>query len=345
MDKVASEMKLSIIVPIYGVEKYLRQCLDSIAAQTFKDFECILIDDGSKDGCPAICDEYVVKDNRFKVVHKENAGYGAAVNTGLDLAQGEWIGIVEPDDWIVPKMYAELLEYAEDCVDVVKGNYKSFLGDVVRPNPYRVTHRMTGSSFRLEECPQFLYWHPSIWTCIYRRSFLCKHHIRMIEPPGAAWNDNPWQVQTLFLAKGIKFVDKEVYCYRNHCAHAYEELKDYRIPICRDSESLLWLNSQTTCSGKILAAFYNRIWTHLAIVSLVAKWHQMFDLHKELMSLFAQFDGMILNTEDVFDNERVRQDLISWRENIWLHILRVHFAPKRMIGKVTGRLFKCDMSL
>lgn len=110
-------MKISVIVPIYGVERYLRQCLDSIAAQSFSDFEAILVDDGGKDGCPAICDEYAVRDFRFKVIHKANAGYGAAVNSGLDLAQGEWIGIVEPDDWIAPDMYATLFSAARDDVD------------------------------------------------------------------------------------------------------------------------------------------------------------------------------------------------------------------------------------
>ena len=82
-------MKLSVVVPVYGVERYLRQCLDSIAAQTFRDFEVILVDDGGRDACPGICDGYAAADARFKVVHKTNAGYGAAVNSGLDVASGE----------------------------------------------------------------------------------------------------------------------------------------------------------------------------------------------------------------------------------------------------------------
>ncbi|MBZ7954711.1 glycosyltransferase [Campylobacter sp. W0018] len=91
---------VSIIVPIYNVEKYLRQCLDSIVKQTLENIEIILINDGSTDNCGKICDEYALKDKRIKVVHKKNAGLGAAYNTGLDLATGEYIGFVESDDWI-----------------------------------------------------------------------------------------------------------------------------------------------------------------------------------------------------------------------------------------------------
>ena len=97
--------KISIIVPVYKVEKYLRRCLDSIVAQTFTDWECILIDDGSPDNSGKICDEYAQKDGRFKVVHQENQGVSAARNMGLDEAKGEWIGFVDSDDWIDSEMY------------------------------------------------------------------------------------------------------------------------------------------------------------------------------------------------------------------------------------------------
>lgn len=92
--------KISIIVPVYKVEKYLRRCLDSILAQTFSDWECILIDDGSPDDSGKICDEYVEKDERFRVFHQENRGVSAARNKGLDEVRGEWIGFVDSDDWV-----------------------------------------------------------------------------------------------------------------------------------------------------------------------------------------------------------------------------------------------------
>ena len=116
---------ISIIIPIYNTEKYLEQCLGSIASQSLKDFEAICIDDGSTDGSPKIMDAFAAADTRFKVIHKQNAGYGAAVNTGIAHASGTYIGIVEPDDYIEPDMYKTLYEAAEsnDFPDIVKGAY------------------------------------------------------------------------------------------------------------------------------------------------------------------------------------------------------------------------------
>lgn len=112
--------ELSIIVPVYKVEPYLRRCLDSILAQTFRDFELILIDDGSPDNCGAICDEYAAKDSRIIVIHQKNQGVSAARNAGLDIARGTYLGFVDSDDWIEPEMYETMLATArEKNVDVV----------------------------------------------------------------------------------------------------------------------------------------------------------------------------------------------------------------------------------
>lgn len=97
--------KLSIIVPIYNVEKYINKCIDSILAQTFTDFELILVDDGTLDNCGKICDEYAKADSRIKVIHKKNGGLSSARNAGIDIAQGEYIGFVDSDDLIKDDMY------------------------------------------------------------------------------------------------------------------------------------------------------------------------------------------------------------------------------------------------
>jgi glycosyltransferase involved in cell wall biosynthesis len=115
---------ISIIVPVYKVEPYLCRCIDSILAQTFTDFECILIDDGSPDNCPAICDEYAKKDDRIVVIHQKNKGVSAARNAGLDIVKGKWIGFVDSDDWIEPDMYEKLLKVCvEKNGDIVVCNY------------------------------------------------------------------------------------------------------------------------------------------------------------------------------------------------------------------------------
>lgn len=105
--------KLSIIVPVYNVEKYLSKCIDSILNQTFEDFELILIDDGSPDECGKICDNYANKDRRIIVIHQKNAGVSAARNAGLDIAKGEYIGFIDSDDYIDKTMYEKLINAIE----------------------------------------------------------------------------------------------------------------------------------------------------------------------------------------------------------------------------------------
>lgn len=121
---------ISIIVPVYNVEKYLARCLDSILAQTLADFEVIAVDDGSPDNCGKILDEYAKKDNRIKVIHKENGGVSSARNAGLDEAMGEYIGFVDPDDYISCDMYEHLYNEAKS------GDY-----DIVQCNNYFVDNR------------------------------------------------------------------------------------------------------------------------------------------------------------------------------------------------------------
>ena len=101
--------EISIIVPVYNVEKYLPECIESILVQTFTDFELILVEDGSPDGCPALCDAAAEKDGRIRVIHQKNGGLSAARNAGLDIARGEWIGFVDSDDYIAPEMYEKYL--------------------------------------------------------------------------------------------------------------------------------------------------------------------------------------------------------------------------------------------
>ena len=107
--------EISVIVPVYKVEKYLNECIDSILAQTFTDFELILVDDGSPDGCPALCDAAAAKDSRIRVIHKPNGGVSSARNAGLDAACGNWIGFVDPDDFVDKTYYEKMLRAAKQA--------------------------------------------------------------------------------------------------------------------------------------------------------------------------------------------------------------------------------------
>ena len=116
------EKKISIIIPVYNVELYIKQCVDSVLSQTYENLEIILVDDGSPDGCPMICDEYAKKDNRVKVVHKVNGGLSDARNFGMKEATGDYIAFIDSDDWIAPDMFEYLASKIEES-DIVQCNF------------------------------------------------------------------------------------------------------------------------------------------------------------------------------------------------------------------------------
>ena len=119
-------MKVSIIVPVYNTEQYLPRCIDSILSQSFTDFELLLVDDGSTDGCGKICDSYAEKDSRIRVFHKENDGVSSARNLGLDNAKGEWICFVDSDDELMPNGIRMMAEGISDEVDLVMAGYNKY---------------------------------------------------------------------------------------------------------------------------------------------------------------------------------------------------------------------------
>lgn len=127
--------KVSIIIPVYNVERYLPECIASIIAQDFSDFECLLIDDGSTDGSGVLCDNYAVKDSRFRVFHQENQGVSAARNRGIAESTGEWIYFIDGDDWMMPGIFNEI----DFRPDVVIGCYRRECDDYT----YSIYHRIT----------------------------------------------------------------------------------------------------------------------------------------------------------------------------------------------------------
>lgn len=130
---------LSIIIPIYNTEKYLPKCLNSILAQTYANWEAILIDDGSPDNCGKICDEYAAKDKRFKVIHQKNGGVSVARQTGLNNSIGDYIIHCDPDDWIEPTMLEEMLDHAiSNNADMVICDFISHYHDHINYESQRV---------------------------------------------------------------------------------------------------------------------------------------------------------------------------------------------------------------
>ena len=215
--------KVSVIVPIYKVEKYLVQCIDSIINQTLKDIEIILVDEGDIDACRFIIDHYEQTDNRVKTIHEKNGGYGASVNKGFDIATGEYISIIESDDFIEQTMFEEMYEYAKKLdADVVKTPYYEYWDktstedEVIKPCCWQklVNKIPQFETFSIEQYPIFMSIHPSIWSALYKREYLKNKNIRCIEEKGAGYVDNHFRVQTFCQTKKLAFLNKSFNYYR-----------------------------------------------------------------------------------------------------------------------------------
>ena len=211
--------KVSIIVPVYNVEEYLKECLDSLINQTLKDIEIICVNDGSTDGSLDVLKKYASKDTRVKIIDKDNAGYGHAMNIGTDMASGEFIGIVESDDYVDLKMYESLYNYAKETrVNIVKSNFNRFTGPPEKRNLFfnRVAKRIENYYVILnphsrKDVFNFIM---NAWTGLYKRQFLIDNKIRYNETPGASFQDNGFYFQTLMYTDSIYFVEEAFYFNR-----------------------------------------------------------------------------------------------------------------------------------
>lgn len=203
-------MKLSIIIPVYRVEATLERCLESVVGQSFGDFEVIVVDDGSPDICPQLCDEWAMKDSRIHVIHKANGGLSDARNAGLDVAQGEWVTFVDSDDFLSTDTYREVMPLTADA-DIVEFPLIRFYGSpsqqLVSFKP-AVCHDMQDYWLR-----QHAYEHCYAWNKIYRRSLF--DEVRF--PVGRVFEDVATLPQLLARAKSVRLTDCGCYYY---CANS-----------------------------------------------------------------------------------------------------------------------------
>ncbi len=182
--------KLSIIIPIYNTGIYLHKCIKSILSQKLEDFELILVDDGSKDDSGEICDEYAEKDKRVKVIHKENQGVSIARNTGIEMAEGEYIGFVDSDDWIEADMYETLYNLAiSNKCDIVMCDAVTKYDDM--PDEEDTITQISGGNllYKKDVHPELLReMAGSAWRCIYKRDLL--KNTGVIFPPNIPFSED-----------------------------------------------------------------------------------------------------------------------------------------------------------
>ncbi|HJX62722.1 MAG TPA: glycosyltransferase [Polyangia bacterium] len=249
--------QVSVVIPIYNVEAYLPEAMSSLLGQTLGDIEVLAVNDGSSDSSGEIVDRYAAMDRRVRPIHQANAGYGAAVNAGLRLARGTYVGILEADDFVVPDAYRLLYELAErsEC-DIARGSYrfveKKLMGRT------EVTLGVGRGPFQLADYPEFIATPPAIWSAIYRTAFLRDHDIHVIASPGASYQDVDFFVRTAVLARKIVCVDDAVYCYRCDNPSSSTNNRDKLRAIFRNYEETDRFISETSRASPRIVAHYQR---------------------------------------------------------------------------------------
>ncbi len=208
--------KVSVVIPCYNVEKYLHQCLDSVIYQSLQDIEIICVNDGSTDSTLDIIKEYAQNDSRVKYIDKPNGGYGESMNRGFDMATGEYIGIIESDDYADLDMFEKLYNCAkEHNLDAVKSGFYYYYSKpeaVNIPNPIasdvicKKTFCPTTDIKSKMEMVEFFNIKPTIWSAIYRKDFIRENNIRFNETPGASFQDTSFNFKVWVCAKRVRLM-------------------------------------------------------------------------------------------------------------------------------------------
>ncbi len=211
--------KISVVVPTYNAAAYLRQSLDALCGQTLRELEIVCVNDGSTDESEAILREYAERDPRVKIISKANGGYGSAVNVGIDAAEGEFLAVAEPDDYVAPDMFATLYAAAkENHVPLVKCDWELFwenAGTETRRERWRlVSCGEETVVFPPKENPTMIADASGIWAAIYDLAWLRANGIRCSETSGASFQDTAFVVKTYFCAGRMAFVPRAFVSYR-----------------------------------------------------------------------------------------------------------------------------------
>lgn len=228
-------MLFSIILPVYNVEKYLRECVDSILSQTFTDYEIILVDDGSVDSSPKICDEYAEKDNRIKVIHKKNGGLSDARNAGTEIANGEYIIYIDSDDFLIDNSFlSKVCEKTRSGVDLVFYKYVKFFDGTKQFSEcnfgYQTALTKEGYAEKISALVKSDSFYGMAWIKAIKTSVIKNNNI-MFEV-GLLGEDMEWNYHIITHSSNIDFVDEPFIAYRQRegsitSTHKLKNLTDF----------------------------------------------------------------------------------------------------------------------
>lgn len=301
---------ITVIMPIYNVEKYIEESIESVLNQDYKDFELICIDDGSTDSSGIIADRYAI-DERIRVIHKTNSGYGDSMNIGLSMARGEYIYIVEPDDYIDDDTFSEILKIYKKFpeLDFVKCDYYAFYGKGKGGKTSHITIKKEREYYEhvLDGPDFFTLFEGRVahWSAMYKREFIESNSIRFNPTPGAAYQDTGFWFQTIVFARKVYLSGMAHHHYRldNPCSSVNSTGKVYCI-----NEEYDYIEG-IVCSHKdryMLLPYYCKC----RLISAVVNYNRIDEIHRKnyLIRLCDDFnrinDLKLLDTSLLIDKEK-----------------------------------------
>ncbi len=300
-------MKLSIIVPVYGVAKYLRKCIDSLLSQDFKDCEIILVDDGSPDECPQICDDYAEKYTNIKAIHQKNTGLSEARNTGTRAAKGEYIMYVDSDDYLDPNVLGALIEQIErDQLDVLRFRMQNVKED----GEVFIPHNGMKSDFNdYSNIPTdgLSFLNDRMWVQCYAVQFIFRRELAFQEQftPGIYFEDADWTPRMLMQAKRV--ASSEIIAY-----------------------NYLWREGSITLSQKDIVKQHKQLHDKMNLLEKLNQWgKQLSDrrwFDSMISSLVVNIVGMLAGP---FYNER-KEYIKRIKQMDILPISTYHIAPRAL---------------
>lgn len=309
-----NEPLISVIVPVYKVERYLDRCVESIVNQTYRNLEIILVDDGSPDGCPAMCDAWAERDERIRVIHKENGGGGSARNAGLVQAAGEYIAFVDSDDYISPGMYEGLLSLMDRETDIVECGFVEAYDDRAALDMGLCTGE--GAAYTalqaMREHVRDRIFRQLIWNKLYRRSVT--EGIRFPEEKGI--DDEFWTYRAIARARKLLRTEEKLYAYRQQ-----EDSVMHRL---RTGQMLSALRAKTERHDYLCAEM-----PELTAESLLSLWLGcLYVGQRAEREHSAEREAVLSQLESILRNypaDRTLRKQYRWKDRLWLSAGGVSF--------------------
>ncbi|MBT9449576.1 glycosyltransferase family 2 protein [Akkermansia glycaniphila] len=319
---------ISIVVPVYNVASYLRECLESILEQTYENLEVICVNDGSTDGSLAILEEYRSRDSRVRVISKPNAGYGHTMNMGMDAATGDYLGIVESDDFIEPRMY-EILMTAQQKHDVpvVLCPWFDYWTDGNRKKCSFPRGWRSEQVFCPLDRPQIFSGNPAIWAALYDLNWLRANGIRFLETPGASFQDMSFSFKVLAKLEKICVVPDVLLNYRRDNENSSMNSKHKVFCIFDETDEMrAFFNSACEGNTKIRDILFKRSYeVYRANLKRIALKYKLGFLHRmsqETKKHFSDNEG-----DNQFLEEKDILNLRALSRGVGRYLLRRSLSP------------------